>query len=59
WQKRGTDLYWTNIEKTGFNPKNNQSTISTRRQLFKDYELPLGDNYSQFIQTQFLLGRNE
>lgn len=59
WQKRGTGLYWKNIEKAGFNPKNNQPTISTRRQLFKDYELPLGDDYSQFIQTQFLLEKNE
>ena len=43
------------IEKIGFNPKTKQSTVSTRRHIFKDYELPLGDDYSQFIQTQFLL----
>lgn len=55
WQKRGTGLYWTEIEKSGFNPKTKQSTVSTRRHIFKDYELPLGDDYSQFIQTQFLL----
>ena len=55
WQKRGTGLYWQIIEKNGFNPKNNQPTVSTRRQVFKNYELPLGDDYSRFIQTQFLI----
>lgn len=55
WQKRGTGLYWKDIEKIGFNPKTKQSTVSTRRHIFKDYELPLGDDYSHFIQTQFLL----
>jgi tRNA(His) 5'-end guanylyltransferase len=59
WQKRGTGLYWTDIEKTGFNPKTKQPTVSTRRQIFKDYELPLGDDYSQFIQQQFLLNQKQ
>lgn len=54
WQKRGTGLYWKNMIKEGFNPQTNQPTTSTRRQIFKDYELPLGDDYSQFIQRQFL-----
>lgn len=58
WQKRGTGLYWTEIEKSGFNPKTKQSTVSTRRHIFKNYELTLGEDYSQFIQTQFLLEKN-
>ncbi len=54
WQKRGAGLYWHDVEKIGFNPKTKQETKSVRRQIFKDYELPLGDDYSQFIQNSFL-----
>lgn len=59
WQKRGTGLYWQDVEKIGFNPKSNQATTSIRREIFKNYELALGDEYSQFIQKQFLLEKNE
>jgi tRNA(His) guanylyltransferase len=54
WQKRGTGLYFKNIEKQGFNPKTKEPTVSIRRQIFKDYELALGDDYSNFIQKSFL-----
>lgn len=54
WQKRGSGIYWQEVEKIGFNPKTQQSTSSIRRQLFTNFELPLSDDYSQFIQTQFL-----
>lgn len=59
WQKRGVGLYWENVEKIGVNPKTQQEMKSTRRQIFKNYELPLGDRYSQFIHTQILLENNE
>lgn len=55
WQKRGTGLYWKEIEKEGFNPKTQQTTTSIRRIIFKDDELALGDEYSRFIQRHFLL----
>lgn len=54
WQKRGTGLYFKNIEKQGFNPKTQEPTVSSRREIFKDYELPLGDEYSRFITSYFL-----
>lgn len=54
WQKRGSGIYWQAVEKVGFNPKTQQATLSTRRQLLTDLELPLGDDYSQFIQSHFL-----
>ena len=54
WQKRGTGLYFQTIEKQGFNPKTAKPTISTRRQIFKDDELALDDEYNQFIQKFFL-----
>lgn len=54
WQKYGTGLYFKDIEKQGFNPKTKEPTVSIRRQIFKDYELALGDDYSNFIQKSFL-----
>ncbi len=52
WQKRGVGVYPTDIEKTGFNPITNESTVTTRKQLLIDYDLLLGDAYGNFIQTK-------
>lgn len=49
WQKRGIGVYWKNTKKEGFNPKTNQKVLVDRRSLFADFELPLGDAYSDFI----------
>lgn len=49
WQKRGIGLYWTEEEKTGFNPKTQQATSSSRRILKRDYDLPMRDQYDDFI----------
>jgi len=31
WQKRGIGLYWETYEKTGLNPKTNESVVTERR----------------------------
>lgn len=49
WQKRGTGVYFTEVHKTGFNPKTNTPTVTQRRELFANTELPLGDAYDAFI----------
>lgn len=49
WQKRGTGIYWKNTEKEGFNPKTNEKVTVQRRELFTDMELPMREEYSQFI----------
>lgn len=54
WQKRGVGLYWTDVIKTGFNPKTNQPTQTTRREIIIDKELPLNDAYDALIE-QILL----
>jgi tRNA(His) 5'-end guanylyltransferase len=49
WQKRGIGLYWKQDTKVGYNPKNNVS-VETNRNIIKiDYELPMRDEYSNFI----------
>lgn len=49
WQKRGVGLYWGLEEKTGFNPKDNMPVISHRRAIVTDMELPMRDQYSDFV----------
>ena len=53
WQKRGTGIYWKDVEKTGLNPKTGEPTQTTRRQLFTDFDLPLNEFYSEFIHQNF------
>jgi tRNA(His) guanylyltransferase len=49
WQKRGVGIYWKDVEKEGFNPKTKEKVIVTRRQLSIDLELPMRDDYNNFI----------
>ncbi|MBQ2753944.1 MAG: guanylyltransferase [Clostridia bacterium] len=49
WQKRGTGVYWTDVEKTGYNPVTNSEEKAIRRELKTDMELELGEKYAQFI----------
>lgn len=49
WQKRGVGVYWKNIERESLNPKTKEKVIVTRRQLLTDFELPMRDDYSNFI----------
>ena len=49
WQKRGMGIYWETYEKTGFNPVKGVEEKTERRTLKVDYELPLGQDYVEFI----------
>ncbi|MBL7974293.1 MAG: guanylyltransferase [Candidatus Kapabacteria bacterium] len=49
WQKRGIGIYWINSQKRGYNPKTNQEVYTDRRELYTNLELPMGENYSNFI----------
>lgn len=49
WQKRGIGLYWTHIEKEGFNPRTGEKTIAQRRQIHVDMELPTKEEYEIFL----------
>lgn len=53
WQKRGTGVYFQEVAQTGFNPKNQQETITLRRKLWVDENLPLGEDYHCFIAKRF------
>lgn len=49
WQKRGIGLVWDLVEKEGYNPVTNQKVMTTRRDIKAEYELTLGQEYSDFI----------
>jgi len=51
WQKRGTGLYWENYEKQAFNPVTGETVNAKRRRIRTDTELPMRDEYSQFVRT--------
>jgi tRNA(His) 5'-end guanylyltransferase len=49
WQKRGIGIYWKDVKKEGFNPKNNEHVLVDRRTLYTDFTLPMRDEYDVFI----------
>jgi len=49
WQKRGIGVYWENYEKDGLNPVSGEAVKATRRRLKVDLDLPMKDEYSEFI----------
>lgn len=53
WQKRGAGLYWENYQKPAINRKTGESVLASRRRLKHDLELPMGEQYGEFI-AQFL-----
>ena len=49
WQKRGIGVYYTDVMKEGFNPITNEKVMVKRRVIKDDYELPLSEEYRDFI----------
>ncbi len=49
WQKRGIGLYWNLVEKIGYNPLTKEKVLATRQRIYRDFNLPMKDEYSQFI----------
>lgn len=51
WQKRGTGLYWEEYKKKGTNQLTGEEVVATRRRIKVDYELPMRDEFSDFIRS--------
>lgn len=49
WQKRGTGLYFRNIDKEGLNPLTGEKVFTKRRELYTESELPEREFYNRFI----------
>ncbi len=54
WQKRGVGLWWETYEKEGVNPQTQEATKTTRRRLHEEYELPIAEQYENFIESLLL-----
>ena len=51
WQKRGSGVYFTFIEKTGIDPRDRSPVTTTRRQLVTEMELPMNDDYAAMLKN--------
>lgn len=51
WQRRETGLYWQRYQKTGANPLTQEVVSTTRRQLTRNLELPMRDEYGALVRT--------
>ena len=49
WQKRGVGVYWVPYEKDGVNPKTGKAVKAKRSRIKVDIDLPMKDQYSNFI----------
>ena len=49
WQKRGVGVVFQDVQKEGFNPVRQEKVFTVRRELTVNYDLPLGDEYRQYI----------
>jgi len=49
WQRRGIALYWEEYEKEGYNPVKDETVMATRRRVVEDKELPMKDEYTEFL----------
>lgn len=46
WERHGVGLTWTQVESEGVDPRNGERTLTTRRRIAVDLELPSGQDYS-------------
>ncbi len=49
WERRGTGLYWEEVEKEGWNPKRKVKEIARRRRVRIDEDLPAGPAYDRLL----------
>ena len=49
WQKRGFAVYWVERERVGRNPLTGEVTLTTRRELHTDEQLPWKDDYERAL----------
>lgn len=50
WQKRGVGLYWETFDKPSLNRKTGEQVLARRRRLRRDFDLPMKDAYSTFME---------
>jgi len=51
WQKRGVGLLWEEYEKEGENPLTGEKVMAVRRRVKRELELPMRDEYREFVMS--------
>lgn len=51
WQKRGFGVYFQEKEKSGFNPVLNEETITSRKIIYQNFDLPIKEEYRLLIRN--------
>ncbi len=51
WQKRGIGLYWEEYDRPAVNPITKEEVTARRRRIRTDFDLPMKDNYGQFVRS--------
>jgi len=49
WQKRGIGMYWSEMDKEGWNPVKKETVFTKRKQIEVNYDIPIGQGYNDFI----------
>ena len=49
WQKRGVGFYYEDFEKEGFDPVKQEKTMTMRRAIKVDLDIPTGEEYANLI----------
>ncbi|MGL6072945.1 MAG: tRNA(His) guanylyltransferase Thg1 family protein [Fimbriiglobus sp.] len=49
WQKRGSAIQWEDYERESLNPKTGETVLAQRRRLTRNLELPMRDEYDQYL----------
>ena len=53
WQKRGIGFYWQTVDHQGYNPQTQMPTLTQRRKIHVEFELPQRETYSNLLASHF------
>jgi len=51
WQKRGVGIYWEEYEKQAQNPVTHEEVVAKRRRLKINFDLPMQEQYGEFVKN--------
>lgn len=51
WQRRGSAVRWVNVAEPGVDPRTGEPTVTQRRRLIVDHELPMKDDYDALVRA--------
>ncbi|MBK6462881.1 MAG: guanylyltransferase [Myxococcales bacterium] len=49
WQRRGSAVRWVSVAEPGLDPRTGEATVTERRRLIVDHDLPMKDDYDALV----------